>query len=99
MLPIVLVNGLPNLINVLNVCSLHTLLLAIVSIMHVLHPRRLVHQALQLCVGIARINLAKTSDPQELLRILPPDFRFEGSLVILPQNEITVWKIVLELFN
>ena len=56
MLPIVLVNGRPNLLNAPNVCSLHTLLLAIVSIMHVLHSRRLVHQALQLCVGIARIK-------------------------------------------
>ena len=55
-LPIVLVNGLPNLLNTPNVCSLHTLLLAIVSIMHVLHPRRSVHQALQLHVGIARIK-------------------------------------------
>ena len=78
MLPIVLVNGRPNLLNAPNVCCLHTLLLAIVSIMHVLHPRRSVHQALQLRVGIARINLAKTFHTQELLRILPPDFLFEG---------------------
>ena len=99
MLPIVLVNGLPNLINAPNVCNIHTLLLAIVSIMHVLHQRRSIHQALQLRVGIARINLAKTSDPQELLRILPPDFRFEGYLVILAQNEITVWKVLLDLFS
>ena len=99
MLPIVLVNGRPNLLNAPHVCSLHTLLLAIVSIMLVLHPRKAVHQALQLRVGIARINLAKTFHPQELLRILPPDFRFEGSLVILPQNEITVWKVLLELFS
>ena len=99
MLSIVLVNGRPDLLNAPNVSCLHALNLAIISIMYAMHPRRSVHQPLQLSVGIARINFAETFHTQELLRILPPSFRLEGPLVVLPQNEITVWKVFPQLLG
>ena len=96
MLSVILVNGRPNRPNAPNVSRLHALDLAIISIMYAVHPRRPVNQPLQLRVGLARIHLAKPFPTQKLLRM---DFLFEGFLVVLPQNEITVWKVLLDLFS
>ena len=99
MLSVILVNGRPNRPDAPNVSRLHALDLAIIPIMYAVHPRRPVNQPLQLRVGLARINLAKPFQTQKLLRILPPDFLFEGLLVVLPDNEITVWKVFPELLR